>query len=122
MTPLINTLIGPVAAVAAFLYARTAYLSWKVRDSAVSVGGLALATFVLTYLALFRLLRLAGLITPGQAADFIFAMGIPVYGVHCYVALRLGQSCLLRGRLRMEQARQRRVVADLLDQYPKDDE
>lgn len=113
MTPLINTLLGPAAAIAAFMYARAAYLSWKVGDSTVSIGGLAIATFVLTYLAFFRLLKQADLITAGQLADFIFAMGIPVYGVHCYVALRLGQSALLRGRLRLEQARQRRVLEDL---------
>lgn len=113
MTPLINTLLGPVAAVAAFLYARTTWIAWRVHDNRPSLVGLAICTFVLTYLAFFRLLRMAGWLDPSIAADFVFGMGIPVYGVHCYVALRLGQSAILRGNLRREHARQRRLIADL---------
>lgn len=112
MTPLINALLGPAALLAALSYARATWVSAANGDSHASIAGLGICTFVLSWLATFRMARTLGM-DPTVAADYVFAMGVPVYAVHCYVALRLAQSAVLRGKLRREAARQLAIVADL---------
>lgn len=112
MTPLINALLGPAAILATVLYARTLWISRQVGDPRASQLGYLLCTFVLAYLAFFRTALNFGM-AASHVRDYVFAMGIPVYGVHCYVAIRLAQAALFRGKIRQENIRQRRVIDEL---------
>lgn len=112
MHDIINALLGPVGSLAAVLYLRTAWISRESGDSRTSQAGFLLCAFVLGYLALFRTALNFGM-DRQTVADYVLAMGIPVYGVHCYAAVRLATAAIFRGKLRQENARQRAVIEQI---------
>lgn len=114
MTELITTLLGPFATIAALLYLRLAVAKVRLRDNKTRIIGAWLAFFVMGYLAFFRALDALDVITTATARDWMLPMGLPVYGVHIYVSSRLLEDAKLRHRMRVEAARQRREVAELL--------
>lgn len=114
MTDVINALLGPFATVAAVLYLRLALTKQYLQDNKTRRIGAWLCFFVLGYLACFRAAASMGAISPQTARDWMLPMGIPVYGVHMYVAARLTEDAQLRGRMRQEAERQRREVRNIL--------
>lgn len=109
-----ETLLGPAATVAALMYLRLAFTKQFLEDNKTRIIGASLCAFVLSYLAVFRAAHALDLISEQTRRDWMTPMGVPVYGVHIYVAARLTQDAHLRGRMRQEAARQRREVAELL--------
>lgn len=109
-----EALLGPAATIAALMYIRLAFTKQWLEDNKTRIVGASLCAFVLSYLAVFRAAYALDLISEQTRRDWMAPMGIPVYGVHVYVAARLTQDAHLRGRMRREAERQRREVSQLL--------
>jgi hypothetical protein len=100
-----NALLGPAATVGSGLYLRAAIIKWRCHDDLFRVMTMALAGFMLGWMAFWRGMAVLNFMDFDHMREYTLPMGIGIYALHFYVAVTLAHHAQQRARVRFEAAK-----------------